>query len=517
MSERRAEHPVISTEPAKGRIPGISLLPRESRIPIFSAKLLLAGLAVGSARCCGYEAMKLFSGSNSNAEAAVLVCDQKKHYGYTIVLRRAPYYDLGGKVGIFDKGVDPWLEIPVLGGGVKAVDSSTGEVLNENNFVLQRPNVPASLFQPKDGEQNVAWSVLRWEGKCDTDTSRNTPSGKSRVIPGKEIKIVTTQDESNQTFDWVAAASGVDSVWTGRAYKTVRHFLEDYEKHSKQARDLTPETLEKFRASYKEAATRTVVPTTVVTETPRPAARTLVAQPTPVEFLTPVAALFATQQAYSAATAEARNTQVQATIMAVNTQIGQSQARIEATAVAREAVVSTREVSIHATGTALTEAKTPLPAPIVTARARATEAVNAQATAAKGLEATSTAVATSAALGKGEGGSTFLLTGALQWLGYIADTPARLLDQVTEPDVQFPARALVDAAGLPLVLALLAPLRKVQRIRHVGTPGSYILGTGLYPIRYPVARWWLHRRAVAAAVAAGNPAPVFQRPSFAII
>lgn len=515
-ADQRAEFPVRQTESIQGQIPGISFLPREQRYSMLGVRLTLAVLATGSAGAVGYEAMKLFSGSNSNAEAAALVCDQKKHYGYTIVLRRAPYYDLGGKVGIFDKGVDPWLEIPVLGGGVKAVDSSTGEVLNENNFVLQRPNVPASLFQPKDGEQNVAWSVLRWEGKCDTDTSRNTPSGKSRVIPGKEIKIVTTQDESNQTFDWVAAASGVDSVWTGRAYKTVRHFLEDYEKHSKQARDLTPETLEKFRASYKEAATRTVVPTTVVTETPR-SARTLVAQPTPVEFLTPVAALFATQQAYSAATAEARNTQVQATIMAVNTQIGQSQARIEATAVAREAAVSTREVSIHATGTALTEAKTPLPAPIVTARARATEAVNAQATAAKGLEATSTAVATSAALGKGEGGSTFLLTGALQWLGYIADTSARLLDQVTEPDVQFPARALVDAAGLPLVLALLAPLRKVQRIRHVGTPGSYILGTGLYPIRYPVARWWLHRRAVAAAVAVGNPAPVFQRPSFAII
>lgn len=192
------------------------------------------------------------------AEAAGPVCDPKKNTNeYTIVIRRAPNFDLGGKVGSFDKGIDPWLELPVTGGGIKAIERSTGKVLAENNYTLQKPNVPVSLFKPKEGEQNVAWSLLKWQGNCDVDTTRPTPNGGQRTIAGKEIIIVTTQDETNQTFLKTAAAGGVDSIWTGRKYKTAEQFLAVHDQKPALARDLTPQTLQKIRDEVKRAISQT--------------------------------------------------------------------------------------------------------------------------------------------------------------------------------------------------------------------------------------------------------------------
>lgn len=481
-AEQRAEIPV----PHDAGVNRTVIIPRELRTPIVGARLLLTGLAAGLAGTVAQDAFKMFTGSGSSiAEAATSVCDPRKNnYEYTIVLRRAPHYDLGGKVGSFDKGVDPWFEIPVLGGGVKAVDSATGEVLNQNNYVLQKPNVSSSLFQPKEGEQNVAWSVLRWKGKCDADTSRNTPSGKSRVIPGKKIKIVTTQDEANQTFDWIAAASGVDSVWTGRAYKTVRHFLEDYEKFSRQARDLTPETLEKLRASLKKTREEeerrlspTAVPTAIVTGTPNATGPLATAQ----------AEATKAANAFGTAVTEARGTVAPAPIrtpiaafptselssqvaVLVATQVAQSQATFEARVATQAANL---EATVVAVSTQVAKIPTPKPPGETT-----------------------------------ESGSIPVVSGLWEGIKFIGDLPALGADQLPViSNTQFPVRTLMNVLGWLLIVTP----QRIPILGYLGKPRTYFWRSVRFPFRYPKALLD-HRAAVRAAVAAGNPAPPFVRP-----
>lgn len=104
--------------------------------------------------------------------------------------------------------------------------------------------------------------------------------------------------------------------------------------------------------------------------------------------------------------------------------------------------------------------------------------------------------------------------GIVQAGEFVLNLPAKAIDQFTEPDTQFPLRAGIDVLAW---LALLTPLKLVKRLRYVGVPGAYILGTSLYPLRYGIAKR-KYNRDVATAAAAVPPGavPVWKRPTLSI-
>lgn len=215
-----------------------------SKEQILGRTAIAGGLALGS-----FTAV-------SSTEAAGPVCDpQKNDYNYTVIVRRVPFFDVGGKEGIFDIRVDPWLEIPVTGGGVKAVDKSTKRVLSERSYTVVRPNV--LNFTPRKGEENVAWSVLNWQGNCDSVVDANTPSGKTRTVATKEVLIISTQDEKNEKFPVTAADGGYVNMWDGRPYKTAEQFIAAHDQNPALARDLSPQTLQSIRDQAKKLTQQT--------------------------------------------------------------------------------------------------------------------------------------------------------------------------------------------------------------------------------------------------------------------
>lgn len=204
-------------------------------------------LAAGAVLTMAHEVL------TSKVEAAGPVCDpNKKDYPYTIVVRRVPFFDFGGR-GIFDSKIDPWFEVPVTGGSVRAEDSS-GKILSERSYTVNQPNVPKELnFKPKQGETNVAWSILGWKGDCGGTVTANTPSGKTREIPSKKVRIVASEDPKNKTLEVTAAAGGLVDLMNGKEIKTPEQLLDWYRKHPQAARNLPPQVLEDIRqAAAKE-------------------------------------------------------------------------------------------------------------------------------------------------------------------------------------------------------------------------------------------------------------------------
>lgn len=214
-------------------------------------RLVRTGLAFSAALSMAHEVL------TPPAEAAGPVCNpQKKDYQYTIAARMVPFYDIGGKEKIFDRAVDPWIEFPITGGTLRVIDPITGGQLAEANLSEDKPNI--SYFTPRQGESNVAWSVLNWQGKCDTEVEGPTQSGKSKKAPGKKIVIVASQDPNNKSFEGVIGSGGTGIVWTGRRYKTAESFLQDLKRFPGQGRNLPAQVLEDIRqAAAKE---KSIVP-----------------------------------------------------------------------------------------------------------------------------------------------------------------------------------------------------------------------------------------------------------------
>lgn len=189
--------------------------------------------------------------------------DSSNNHQYTIVVRRVPFYDFGGRVDIFDLRIDPWFEEPITGGDVKAIDKVSGKTLSERSYSLVEPKL--NLLTPKKGETNVAWSVLQWTGDADSVTNANTPSGKTRTVPSKEVIIETSQDSSNKTFPVTAVDGGIVNMWDGQRIKTAQQFLDEYKKHPELARDLTPQMLTSIQeTAQKEASSNPMTSATPV-------------------------------------------------------------------------------------------------------------------------------------------------------------------------------------------------------------------------------------------------------------
>lgn len=237
------------------RGPSVKEIQREVRNIVTTLRVGAEILLAVSAPALGIKALSEAINPQS-VEAAGPVCDpQRNDYNYTVIIRRVPFFNVGGKEGIFDLRIDPWLEIPVTGSGVKAVEKSSGKVLSERSYTLVRPNVPN--FTPKKGEENVAWSVLNWSGNCDSVVNANTPSGKTRTVATKEVLIISTQDEKNETFPVTAADGGYVNMWDGRAYKTAEQFIAAYDQNPALARDLSPQTLQSIREQAKKLTQQT--------------------------------------------------------------------------------------------------------------------------------------------------------------------------------------------------------------------------------------------------------------------
>lgn len=207
---------------------------------VVNSKPVHLSLALGTGLSMAYD---VFS---SPAEAAGPICDSKKtNYPYTVVARMVPFYDMGGKEKIFDRAVDPWIEFPITGGTLQVIDPITGGRLAEANLSEDKPQIP--YFTPRQGESNVAWAVLNWQGKCDTEVEGPTQSGKLKKAPGKKVVIVASQDPNNKSFEGIAGAGGTEIVWTGRRYKTAESFLQDLRRFPQQGRNLPQHTLEDIR------------------------------------------------------------------------------------------------------------------------------------------------------------------------------------------------------------------------------------------------------------------------------
>lgn len=182
---------------------------------------------------------------------------------------QVPFYDLAshsetrefGRKGIFDKGpegrpIDPWLEMPAIGGEAKAL-SLDGRELASNSFTTSPPSFPG--FRVPHLEKKIAFAPLHWSDRCNT--TMQLPDG--RAVLAQEVYLFSTQDSDNRTFKVTIPLGEVLPVWFGKEIKKPQDFLNMVSTQPGIVRDLPAD---RKALIERTAQTESVTPTPGIKE-----------------------------------------------------------------------------------------------------------------------------------------------------------------------------------------------------------------------------------------------------------
>lgn len=444
----------IESERAENRV---SIIPRELRVPVFTARLFLATLAASAGAIVAVEAAKTFTGNNSIVQAADPECKI-------------------GKFVVFGFGFIDNPEKPNRAGLIDPIDFSIGatEFGQARLAVLTDPKNPNSKRQEFSGSMVVLGdhAEVRFANLSVTPNTKgiNGKDAAEVLVSFKEDKVRQTDNPLLPPEKAVVVECGQDGVAWGGRYAPV----EDIHKVVKNAKAISTVGAEIDRlmeGTFGKGRKFGLTPQGDDPQQNLKILRNSIAE--------------AIQHADAVRKKERELAKPSPTAPAINV------------VTSTVTITDTRPISPT---TGITQTK-PITSTSVTTK---TEVM----TPTKGIGTPGSNLGETPATD----GSTFILSGLWEGLKFAGDLPAKAMDQITEPDTEFPLRAGIDILAW---LVLLRALKRVPKIGVVSIPGAYILGTSLFPLRYSIARWQ-YRRATAAAVAAGIAVPAWNRPPLAI-